>query len=81
MAAAGRKSVIVDYEDLIHYNTDLAESMLKDPDRALKECKAAAFEVQHGESRVRGRDKEEPHGPPPGRHRQGQPEEGRHLPP
>ncbi len=45
LAASGRKSVIVDYEDLIHYNTDLAESMLKDPDRALKECKSAAFEV------------------------------------
>jgi replicative DNA helicase Mcm len=35
----------VDYEDLIHYNTDLAESLLKDPDKALKECKSAAFEV------------------------------------
>ena len=45
MAAAGRKSVIVDYEDLIHYNTDLAESLLKEPDRALRECKTAAFEV------------------------------------
>jgi len=45
LAASGRKSVIVDYEDLIHFNTDLAESMLKDPDKALKECKSAAFEV------------------------------------
>jgi len=45
LAASGRKSVIVDYEDLIHYNTDLAESLLKDPDKALKDCKSAAFEV------------------------------------
>jgi DNA replicative helicase MCM subunit Mcm2 (Cdc46/Mcm family)/intein/homing endonuclease len=45
LAASGRKSVIVDYEDLIHYNTDLAESLLKDPDKALRECKSAAFEV------------------------------------
>jgi len=45
LAASGRKSVIVDYEDLIHYNTDLAESLMKDPDKALKECKSAAFEV------------------------------------
>jgi DNA replicative helicase MCM subunit Mcm2 (Cdc46/Mcm family)/intein/homing endonuclease len=45
LAASGSKSVIVDYEDLIHFNTDLAESLLKDPDRALRECKAAAFEV------------------------------------
>ncbi|HVC26911.1 MAG TPA: LAGLIDADG family homing endonuclease [Nitrososphaerales archaeon] len=45
MAASGRKSVIVDYEDLIHFNTDLAESLMKDPDKALKECRSAAFEV------------------------------------
>jgi replicative DNA helicase Mcm len=45
LAASGRKSVIVDYDDLIHYNTDLAESLLKDPDKALRDCKSAAFEV------------------------------------
>ena len=45
LAASGRKSVIVDYEDLIHYNTDLAESLLKEPDKALRDCKSAAFEV------------------------------------
>src|ERR1700731_2630019 len=45
LAASGKKSVIVDYEDLIHYNTDLAESLLKDPDKALQESKSAAFEV------------------------------------
>jgi replicative DNA helicase Mcm len=45
LAASGRKAVIVDYDDLIHYNTDLAESLLKDPDKALKDCKSAAFEV------------------------------------
>lgn len=45
LAASGKKSVVVDYEDLIHFNTDLAESLLKEPDRALKECKTAAFEV------------------------------------
>ena len=45
MAAAGRKSMVLDYEDLIHYDTDLAESLLNDPDRALKEFKSATFEV------------------------------------
>ena len=45
LAASGRKSVIADYDDLIHYNTDLAESLLKDPDKALREFKSAAFEV------------------------------------
>ncbi|HUI00197.1 MAG TPA: minichromosome maintenance protein MCM [Nitrososphaerales archaeon] len=45
LAASGRKSIMIDYEDLIHYNTDLAESLLKDPDKALKEYKIAAFEV------------------------------------
>lgn len=45
MAATGRKSVVLDYEDLIHYDTDLAESLLSDPDRALKEFKSATFEV------------------------------------
>src|SRR6267378_2194857 len=45
LAASGRKSVIADYEDLIHYNTDLAESLLNDPDKALKDFKSAAFEV------------------------------------
>jgi replicative DNA helicase Mcm len=45
LAASGRKSLIVDYEDVIHYNTDLAESLLNDPDKALREFKSAAFEV------------------------------------
>ena len=45
MAASGRKSVIADYEDLIHHNTDLAESLLNEPDKALREFKSAAFEV------------------------------------
>jgi len=45
LAASGRKSIIIDYEDLIHYDTDLAESLLKDPDKAMKEFKAATFEV------------------------------------
>src|SRR5271170_2574566 len=45
LAASGKKSVTIDYEDLIHYDTDLAESLLKSPDKALKEFKGAAFEV------------------------------------
>jgi replicative DNA helicase Mcm len=45
LAASGRKSVVIDYEDLIHYDTDLAESLLKDPDKAMKEFKVATFEA------------------------------------
>ena len=50
LAASGRKSVIVDYEDLIQYNTDLAESLLNDPDKALRDFKSATFEVLSTES-------------------------------
>src|ERR1700730_14908357 len=52
LAASGRKSVIVDYEDMIHYNTDLAESLLKDPDKALREFKSATYEVLSTENPV-----------------------------
>ena len=45
LAASGRKSVVIDYDDLIHSDTDLAESLLNDPDKALKEFKSATFEV------------------------------------
>ncbi|MDA4118315.1 MAG: minichromosome maintenance protein MCM [Thaumarchaeota archaeon] len=52
LAASGRKSIIIDYEDMIHYNTDLAESLLKDPDKALREFKLATFEVLSTENPV-----------------------------
>ncbi len=44
LAASGRKSVLIKYDDLIHSDTDLAESLLNDPDRALKEFKSATFD-------------------------------------
>jgi len=45
MAGAGKNSVVIDYEDMIHFNTDLAESLLSDPDKALREFKQSTFEV------------------------------------
>jgi replicative DNA helicase Mcm len=45
MAATGDKSVVVDYEDIIQFNTDLGERLLSQPDESLKEFKMAAFEV------------------------------------
>ena len=45
LAATGDKSVVVDYEDIIQFNTDLGESLLSQPDESLKEFKMAAFEV------------------------------------
>jgi replicative DNA helicase Mcm len=50
MAASGNKSVIIDYEDMIHFDTDLAESLLNDPDKALREFRSATFEVLSTES-------------------------------
>ncbi len=52
LPASGRKSIIIDYEDMIHHNTDLAESLLKDPDKALREFKAATYEVLSTENPV-----------------------------
>ena len=45
LAATGDRSVVVDYDDLIQFNTDLGERLLSQPDEALKEFKMAAFEV------------------------------------
>jgi len=45
LAATGDKSVVVDYEDIIQFNTDLGERLLSLPDESLKEFKMAAFEV------------------------------------
>ncbi len=45
LAATGDKSVVVDYEDIIQFNTDLGERLLSQPDESLKEFKMAAFEV------------------------------------
>ena len=51
MAASGNKSVVVDYEDLIHFDTDLAESLLNDPGQGTE-----GFQVCH----VRGPQHREP---------------------
>ncbi len=45
LAATGDKSVVVDYEDIIQFNTDLGERLLSQPDESLREFKMAAFEV------------------------------------
>jgi replicative DNA helicase Mcm len=45
MAATGEKSVVVDYEDIIQFNTDLGQNLLSQPDESLREFKTAAFEV------------------------------------
>jgi replicative DNA helicase Mcm len=44
LPAAGRKSVVVDYPDLLSYNTDLAISLIREPDAFLKSFDDAAFE-------------------------------------
>ena len=45
LAATGEKSIVVDYEDIIQFNTDLGENLLSQPDESLKEFRMAAFEV------------------------------------
>jgi replicative DNA helicase Mcm len=45
LAAVGAKSVVVDYEDLIQFNTDVAQMLLSQPDDSLREFRIAAFEV------------------------------------
>lgn len=45
MAASGERSVVIDYEDLIQFNTDLGHNLLARPDESLKEFRTAAFEV------------------------------------
>jgi len=45
MAGSGDKSVVIDYEDLIQFNTDLGQNLLSQPDESLKEFRIAAFEV------------------------------------
>jgi replicative DNA helicase Mcm len=45
LAAKGEKSVVVDYEDIIQFDTDLGQHLLSQPDDSLKEFKTAAFEV------------------------------------
>jgi len=50
LAATGERSVIVDYDDIIQFNTDLGERLLSHPDESLREFKMAAFEVLSTES-------------------------------
>ncbi|MDA4137495.1 MAG: ATP-binding protein, partial [Thaumarchaeota archaeon] len=45
LAATGGKSIVVDYEDIIQFNTDLGQNLLSQPDESLKEFRTAAFEV------------------------------------
>jgi len=45
LAATGEKSIVVDYEDIIQFNTDLGQNLLSQPDESLREFRTAAFEV------------------------------------
>ncbi len=50
LIAAGGRSVVVDYDDLIHFNEDLCDQLLQDPDRALQEFRKAAYETMSAEN-------------------------------
>jgi DNA replicative helicase MCM subunit Mcm2 (Cdc46/Mcm family) len=52
LPAKGTKSVIVDYPDLQRYDTDLATSLVKEPDLFLKSFDAAAVETLNVENPV-----------------------------
>ena len=55
LAATGEKSVVVDYEDIIQFNTDLGERLLSQPDESLREFKIGGLRgPQHRELRLRG---------------------------
>ena len=45
MAVSGEKSVVIDYEDIIQFNTDLGHNLLSRPDDSLREFRTAVFEV------------------------------------
>ena len=45
LPSRGGRSVIVDYPDLLSYNTDLATSLIREPDLFLKSFDDAAFET------------------------------------
>ena len=82
LAATGDKSVVVDYEDIIQFNTDLGERLLSQPDESLKEFRMAAFEVLSTENAsYAGQMQERAHGQDKGDHRQDPPPQGRHLAP
>ncbi len=50
LVASGGKSILVDYEDLIHFNADLCNQILQDPDRSLQEFRKAAYETMSSEN-------------------------------
>ncbi len=45
LAASGKKSVVVDYQDILKFDPDLAVFLIDSPDAALQELTRAAFET------------------------------------
>jgi DNA replicative helicase MCM subunit Mcm2 (Cdc46/Mcm family)/intein/homing endonuclease len=50
MIADGQTSIIVDYEDLLNFDTELATAIVKEPDRMLQYFREAAFQVVRTEN-------------------------------
>ncbi len=50
LTASGGKSLLVDYEDLIRYNDELAKKLLEEPDKTLESFRTAAFETLRSEN-------------------------------
>src|SRR3989449_7988243 len=50
LAGSGGKSLVVDYEDLLRYDDELAKRLLEEPDKTLESFRTAAFETLRSES-------------------------------
>lgn len=50
LVASGGKSVLVDYDDLIQFNVDLAHQLLQEPDGSFEEFRTAAYETMSSEN-------------------------------
>lgn len=50
LVASGGKSVLVDYDDLIQFNVDLAHQLLQEPDGSFEEFRKAAYETMSSEN-------------------------------
>ncbi len=50
LVASGGKSVLVDYDDLIQFNVDLAHQLLQEPDGSFEEFRNAAYETMSSEN-------------------------------
>ena len=50
LAGSGGKSLVVEYEDLLRYDDELAKRLLEEPDKTLESFRTAAFETLRSES-------------------------------